>query len=97
MEVALRNALVCLFVGGLGIVVSGQNAALDYTQWRGPNRDGSAAGFVEPKAWPKELRQRWTLDVGPGYATPLVVGNRLYSFTRRNENEVMMALDAATG
>jgi outer membrane protein assembly factor BamB len=97
MEVALRNALVCLFVGGLGIGVAAQNAALDYTQWRGPNRDGSAAGFVEPKAWPKELRQRWTLDVGPGYATPLVVGNRLYTITRRNENEVMMALDAATG
>ena len=97
MEVALRNALVCLFVGGLGIAVSAQNTALDYTQWRGPNRDGSAAGFVEPKAWPKELHQRWTLDVGPGYATPLVVGNRLYTITRRSENEVMMALDAATG
>jgi outer membrane protein assembly factor BamB len=79
------------------MVASAQNAALDYTQWRGPNRDGSAAGFVEPKIWPKALRQRWTLEIGPGYATPLVVGNRLYTITRRNENEVMMALDAATG
>jgi outer membrane protein assembly factor BamB len=97
MEAVLRNALVCLFVTGLGVVASAQNAGLDYTQWRGPNRDGSAAGFVEPKAWPKELRQRWTLTVGEGYATPLVVGSRLYTMTRRNGNEVMMALDAATG
>ncbi len=93
----MRIALVGLLVGGFVVAVSAQNGALDYTQWRGPNRDGSAAGFVEPKTWPKELRQRWTLAIGPGYATPLVVGSRLYTMTRRNEAEVMMALDAASG
>lgn len=81
----------------LGAGLTAQSGALDYTQWRGPNRDGAAAGFVEPKAWPKDLRQRWTANVGEGYATPLVVGPRLYTITRRGGNEVMMAVDAATG
>jgi outer membrane protein assembly factor BamB len=43
------------------------------------------------------LTQRWKVEVGPGYATALVVGNRVYVFSRQGENEVMSALDAATG
>ena len=35
------------------------------------------------------LTKRWNVEVGTGYATPLVVGERLYVFTRQGENEVM--------
>jgi outer membrane protein assembly factor BamB len=69
----------------------------DWSQWRGPNRDGAVASFTEPKPWPDQLSQKWKVEVGPGYATPLVVGNRVYMFARQGENEVMSALDAATG
>lgn len=69
----------------------------DWSQWRGPNRDGAVASFTEPKPWPDQLSQKWKVEVGSGYATPLVVGNRIYMFTRQGENEVMSALDAATG
>jgi len=72
-------------------------AAQDWQQWRGPARDGVIRGFKEPAAWPKELTKRWNVEIGPGYATPLVVGERLYVFTRQGDNEVMQALDAATG
>jgi outer membrane protein assembly factor BamB len=54
----------------------------DYPQWRGPHRDGSAAGFEAPASWPKALTRLWKADVGEGYATPLVVGDRVYAFTR---------------
>ena len=74
-----------------------QTSAQDYPQWRGQNRDGSASGFVEPKAWPEQLTPSWKVEVGAGYATPIVVGNRVYTHTRQGENEVMLALDAATG
>jgi outer membrane protein assembly factor BamB len=70
---------------------------IDYTQWRGPERDGSASGFIEPAAWPQTLTRRWTVEVGEGYGTPLIVGETVYVFTRRGEDEVMTALDAATG
>ena len=37
------------------------------------------------------------MDVGPGYATPLLVGERIYMYTRQGEDEVLMALSASSG
>ena len=53
--------------------------------------------FVEPKSWPEALTRRWKVDVGEGYATPLVIGDTVYVFTRRAGNEMMTALNARTG
>ena len=44
-----------------------------------------------------ELTKRWNVEVGIGYATPLVVGDRLYVFTRQGDDEVMAAIDPASG
>src|SRR5437867_3772307 len=81
----------------LTLVLATQVLAQDYTQWRGPNRDGAVASFNEPRTWPERLTQRWKVEVGLGYATPLLVGDRIYLFSRQDENEVMSALDAASG
>lgn len=72
-------------------------AAQEWPQWRGPNRDGAAASFREPAKWPAQLTRRWVKDVGLGYATPLLAGDRVYIFTRQGEAEVMTALDAGSG
>jgi outer membrane protein assembly factor BamB len=71
-------------------------AAQDWPQWRGPNRDGAIASFKEPAKWPAALSKRWQVEVGTGYATPVVVGDRLYMFTRQGDDEVMTAFDAAS-
>jgi outer membrane protein assembly factor BamB len=92
----IKSIALIFAVSGLTAIVSAQNA-LDWPQWRGPNRDGTLASFAEPKAWPENLTRQWKVEVGTGYATPIVVGNRVYAFTRQAENEVMRALDAATG
>ena len=54
-----------------------QRPSNDWPQWRGANRDGTAAAPTDAKAWPEQLTQKWKIDVGLGYATPLVVGNRI--------------------
>lgn len=72
-------------------------AAQDWTQWRGPNRDGVVAAFDVPAPWPDGLRRRWAVEVGSGYATPLLIGERLYLYVRQAEDEVLLALDPATG
>jgi outer membrane protein assembly factor BamB len=77
--------------------VSAQRASNDWTQWRGPNRDGAAPAASDVNAWPEKLTQKWKVEVGQGYATPLVVGNRVYQFARKGEREVMMAIDANSG
>jgi outer membrane protein assembly factor BamB len=81
---------------GFAAVTSAKNS-LDYPQWRGQDRDGSASSFTQPKSWPDTLTRRWKVEVGEGYATPLVIGDTVYSFTRRGDDEVMGALDAETG
>jgi outer membrane protein assembly factor BamB len=40
---------------------------------------------------------KWKVDVGPRYATPILIGTMIYAFTRRDENEVLTALDCETG
>ncbi len=71
--------------------------AQDWPQWRGPARDGVISAFDVPSAWPDALQQQWSIEVGLGYATPVLVGDRLYLFTRQDEDEVMTALEGDTG
>jgi outer membrane protein assembly factor BamB len=94
---AVCSLFVIAVVIGSTATARGQSSPEDYTQWRGRGRDGSASSFTEPKSWPETLIRKWKVDVGEGYATPLVVGNAVYSFTRRDGDEVMAALDAITG
>ena len=39
--------------------VQAQRAVSDWTQWRGPSRDGAAPAPSDPKAWPEKLIQKW--------------------------------------
>jgi outer membrane protein assembly factor BamB len=87
--------LVGVVAGSL--ILAGTGAAQDWPQWRGPNRDAKATGFVAPKSWPKELTQKWKVTVGDGVATPALVGDKLYVFSREGGSEVVRCLEAATG
>jgi outer membrane protein assembly factor BamB len=79
------------------LVLLGGARAQDWPQWRGPNRDGKVTGFTAPKTWPKELTEKWKVTVGNGVATPALVGDKLYVFTRVGGNEVIRCLSAADG
>jgi outer membrane protein assembly factor BamB len=93
MRAVIVAVLISIAVGTL----SAQRPSNDWPQWRGPNRDGAAAAPTDAKAWPEQLTQKWKVDVGLGYATPLVIGNRIYQWARQGEREVMTAIDADTG
>ena len=92
------------FIVALGIALSeiaagqqaGGNRVEGWRQWRGEHRDG-AANFSVPATWPEQLTKKWQVEVGLGYAAPITAGDRVYAFSRQNEDEVMRALDAATG
>jgi len=71
--------------------------AQDWPQWRGPNRDGKATGFNAPKAWPKELSQKWKVAVGKGDASPAIADGKIYAFARQDADELLVCLDAASG
>jgi outer membrane protein assembly factor BamB len=70
--------------------------AQDWPQWRGANRDAKS-NFKAPATWPKELSQKWKVTVGDGVATPALVGDRLYVFSRQDGNEITRCLNVADG
>ncbi len=71
--------------------------AQDWPQWRGVNRDGKVTGFTAPQVWPGQLTQSCKVVIGSGDATPALVNNRLYVFSRQEGNEVLRCLDAISG
>ena len=92
------NRFVGALMTGALILITGTTIfAQDWPQWRGMNRDGKLTGFKAPKTWPTELIQKWTVTVGLGDATPALVGNKLYIFTRQEADEVIQCLDARNG
>ena len=97
MKMSLRQIVGTVLFVGCTAAVAAQSAGPDWPQWRGPRRDGTLAAFTEPQTWPDALKQHWKITVGEGYSTPILVGNRVYQFSRQGENEVMRAIDAASG
>ncbi|MGH9147419.1 MAG: PQQ-binding-like beta-propeller repeat protein, partial [Vicinamibacterales bacterium] len=93
------NRRVVIAIAGLvgATLLAAAPAAQDWPQWRGPERDGVITAFNAPASWPEQLTEQWKVEVGQGYATPLLVGDRLYLYTRQKDDEVMSALDARTG
>src|SRR5580658_9944302 len=71
--------------------------AEDWPQWRGPNRDGVATGFIEPKAWPEKLQLKWKVEVGEGHSSPVVADGRIYMHTRQGDREVVSCLRPEDG
>jgi outer membrane protein assembly factor BamB len=90
-----RNRIIQ--VGCVVLVCAGSVFAQDWPQWRGANRDGIVSGFTAPQEWPQELKPQWKATVGTGCATPALVGDKLYVFTRQGDEEAILCLSAADG
>ena len=79
-------------------VLLGSSASAQWPQWGGPNRDfrSSATGLAE--SWPEAgPTKRWERELGAGYSSVVADGGRVYTMYRSGEDEVVVALDAATG
>src|SRR3977135_3972652 len=74
--------------------------AADWPAWRGPARNSISQETGLLKEWPKEgPKLVWQLkDIGDGYATPAVVGSRIYLQSNRGfDNEFLQALSIDDG
>jgi len=97
LEVIMKKAnlsravmLGCVILIGASCVF-----AQDWPQWRGANRDGKVTGFEAPERW--VLKEMWETTVGSGDATPALVGDKLYVFTRQGDSEVTTCLEVERG
>jgi outer membrane protein assembly factor BamB len=71
--------------------------AQEWTQWRGPARDGSVSTKNAPSAWPEALQRTWRVDIGEGYSSPVVSGGRAFVHGRRDPEEIVLSVNLADG
>ena len=72
-------------------------SAQEWTQWRGPARDGSVSTKDTPVAWPETLRRTWRVEIGEGYSSPVVSGGRAFVHGRRDPEEIVASINLADG
>ena len=66
--------------------------------WGGPGGDFKVKTVGLSTSWPSEgPPQLWSREVGDGYAGILADGKRLYTMYRQEEDEVVVALEPASG
>jgi outer membrane protein assembly factor BamB len=94
---ATASRWIGVIVGSVVLIGASCVFAQDWPQWRGCNRDGKVVGFTAPQTWPQTLAQKWKIPVGSGDATPALVGDKLYVFTRQGDDETVLCLNAADG
>ncbi len=85
---------------GIGFAALVPIRATDSPQWRGPDRSGSSPETGLLQSWPQDgPKLVWKVShCGSGYATPSVVGDRIYLLGNEGlENESVLALSAADG
>ncbi len=90
------GTLTCFLLLSTGLFL----VASDWPQWRGPQRNGVSQEIGLLKEWPKEgPKLHWKVaDVGSGYSTPAVVGERLYLLGNEGlDNEFVQALAVRDG
>lgn len=90
------RALLPVLGIGLTTIIS-QSA--DFSQWRGPERDGHSPETGLLQEWPEDgPTLLWQVDnVGAGYSTPSVVGNRMYLLVNEGLEESVVALSTKDG
>ncbi|OWK38489.1 PQQ-binding-like beta-propeller repeat protein [Fimbriiglobus ruber] len=83
---------------GLVLALAGGTAAGDWPNFNGPARDGHAPDTGLTWKWPADGPPvAWKRDAGAGFAGVAVSGGVAFLFNRVGADEVLVALDAATG
>lgn len=86
-------------INGLFFVILAATAASaqEWTQWRGPARDGFVSAKNAPDAWPESFKRIWRVEIGEGYSSPVVAAGRVFVHTRRDPEEIVAAFNLADG
>lgn len=80
------------------LAIASAAMAGDWPQILGPGRNGQASGEKLAPQWPASGPQvAWVFKLGSGYAGPAVVGNQVIVFHRVGDQEIVEAIDAASG
>jgi hypothetical protein len=91
----MRGTIVLTIVGWLACQPM---YAGDWTQWRGPQADGIAEGESLVDAIPPGgLPVLWVRELGPGYSSFAIVGDRAYTMTQSLYEQSVVCLNLKSG
>ncbi|MEO1084426.1 MAG: PQQ-binding-like beta-propeller repeat protein, partial [Acidobacteriota bacterium] len=87
-----------LWIALAAMCASSPGHANDWVQWGGPNGDFTVESEGLAEGWPEEgPKTLWRRPLGSGHSSILAHGGRLFTMYRDGDQEVVIALDAATG
>lgn len=92
------NALLVVMASMATALVAVANESPAWPQWGGPGRNFVTTTAGLATTWPAEgPRQLWRRPLGEGLSAIVSDGSTLYTLYRRDDEDVVVALDAATG
>jgi outer membrane protein assembly factor BamB len=95
---SVRARLVCPLLAATVLTAASSAQAGDWPQILGPHRNGKADDERIAANWGKSgPKLLWSRPLGRGYAGVAVQGDRAVVFHRMADDEIVAALDAATG
>ena len=100
MKMKSRNRIGLALIMVTAVMVSAMELrAQDWTQWRGPNREGLYKATGLNLNWSeKKPSLLWVFrQAGAGYSAPTIVGNTLYCQGGAGGDDFAFALDTQTG
>ena len=82
-----------------GVTESGNNGSDEWSQYRGPNRDGVAVSNTALKAWPKGEQpfQVWKEPIGEGFSGISIAGEQIITAFMEGDSEFLAGFEKTTG
>jgi len=98
VEIIYRKISIAFII--LAIFTGAQLTADDWPHWRGPFFNGSSQEKNLPEKWSQTENVIWVIDLpGPGSATPVIAGGKVFISSTDKNSDALFALcfDAGSG
>ncbi|MCS7168669.1 MAG: PQQ-binding-like beta-propeller repeat protein [Gemmatales bacterium] len=90
----MKNAILIF----LALMTSSLLWSADWPHWLGPARNGSSPETKLLTQWPAQGPPLlWKVEGGEGYSSVVVAQGRAFTLVQRNDREIVLCLDAASG
>ena len=98
MSLSAKKSIVWC-IGVVLLLAAGPVRAENWSQWRGPNFDGTTAETNLPATWSKTENVAWSTPMpGATASTPIIWGDRVFTTSVNKSKDLLaMCLDAGSG
>lgn len=91
--------VLCFVVSSVMALAVTRSAASDWAGWRGPRGDGTSMEKGFPTRWDNKENVKWKVPCPKGHASPIVIGDRLFTsgFDSETESRLLLCFDRGSG